>query len=135
MLVKTMGLTADFSGNFDDIDNGTYYYREIGIARKLGITAGVGNSRFEPDSPISRQGMMVMTAKALNNMKKINLNIDSTNLDKFGDKAQISPYAVPGLSAMVEAGLIEGRGKGISPLSYTNRTEAAVMLYKLYNFK
>jgi hypothetical protein len=65
LLVRTLGLTADFSDNFDDVKPGAYYYEAVGIAKKLGIAAGSGNNRFNPLEAISRQDMMVLTARAL----------------------------------------------------------------------
>jgi hypothetical protein len=60
-LVRTLGVDAKVSGNFDDIEKNAYYYKEIGIAKKLGITSGTGNNKFNPDAGITRQDMTVLT--------------------------------------------------------------------------
>lgn len=133
LLVKTLGLTADFNDNFDDVKPGAYYYEAVGIARKLGIAAGSGNNRFNPLEPISRQDMMVLTARALEKYKDLKAAPDSTVLDKYTDKGDIADYAVGSLATLVKEGLITGSGATINPLANTTRAEAAVFLYRVYN--
>lgn len=43
------------AGNFEDIDPNAYYYTELAIAKKLGITTGTGNNKFDPDANITRR--------------------------------------------------------------------------------
>ena len=66
-----MGVDAKVDGNFDDIDKDAYYYEEIGKAKMLGITYGIGNNKFSPDASITRQDMMVLTERALRIMKNL----------------------------------------------------------------
>ncbi|MDF2522711.1 MAG: multidomain protein with s-layer y region, glug motif, ig motif, i-set domain, pkd domain [Clostridiales bacterium] len=133
LLVKTLGLTAEVNSNFDDVERGMYYYEAIGIARKLGITDGIGNNRFNPKDMISRQDMMVMTARALEKLKKLKLAGTSHILDKFNDKSKIAKYANESLEALVREGLVTGSGDIINPCSNTTRAEAAVFLHRIYN--
>lgn len=63
LLVKTLGLSAKSDSNFDDVKPEAYYYKPVGIAKKLGIAVGAKN-RFEPGEYISRQDMMVLAARA-----------------------------------------------------------------------
>jgi len=83
LLVKTLGLNTKFDSNFEDINPAAYYYEAIGIARKLGITSGVGNNRFNPNAPITRQDMMVLTERALRIAKKITGKGKASNLDRI----------------------------------------------------
>ncbi|PKM78554.1 MAG: hypothetical protein CVU90_02110 [Firmicutes bacterium HGW-Firmicutes-15] len=133
LLVKTLGLTAHFENNFDDIKPGSYYYDEVGITKKLGITSGLGNNKFKPAENISRQDMMVLTARALTKYKKLEAAKTSTELDKFKDQTEIAGYAQESLTSLVKAGLISGTGNAINPRANTTRAEAAVFLYKIYN--
>ncbi|MGE5485143.1 MAG: S-layer homology domain-containing protein [Ignavibacteriales bacterium] len=48
LLVKTLGLTAQFYDNFDDVEKSAYYHEAIGIAKRLGIASGTGENRFNP---------------------------------------------------------------------------------------
>ncbi|HYE81728.1 MAG TPA: S-layer homology domain-containing protein [Clostridia bacterium] len=69
--VRTLGLETKADSNFDDISKNAYYYREIAIAKKLGIIGGVGNNKYNPDASITRQNMMVLSEKALRLQKKL----------------------------------------------------------------
>jgi hypothetical protein len=132
-LVRTLGVDAKVDGNFDDISSNAYYDKEIGIAWKLGITGGVGNNKFNPDAGITRQDMMVMTARALEKYKGLKAAAGPGVLDSFNDKEAIAGYAVESLAAMVTEGLIAGSGDKLNPCAQTSRAEAAVLLYRIYN--
>lgn len=86
-LIRTLGIDARVDGNFDDIDKDAYYYKEIGIARKLGITKGTWSNKFSPDASITRQDMMVLTERALRMLKKLEVQGAASDLDKFADKS------------------------------------------------
>lgn len=131
-LVRTMGVDAKVEGNFDDISRDAYYYKEIGIAKKLGITNGRGNNKFSPDASITRQDMMVLTERALRMLKKLEGQGTTADLDKFADKSLIAAYAVNGVASVVKEGLIVGSGDRINPLGNTTRAEAAVFLHRIY---
>lgn len=133
LLVKTLGLKADFDGNFDDVQPGVYYYEAVGIARELGIAAGSGNKRFNPQENISRQDMMVLTARALEKFKELKAAGDTTVLDKFSDRGDIAGYAAESLATLVEEGLISGDRDKLNPRAQTTRAEAATFLYRIYN--
>jgi uncharacterized repeat protein (TIGR02543 family) len=133
LLIKTLGLTAEFDDNFDDVEPGAYYYEAVGIAKKLGIAAGIGNNRFNPKENISRQDMMVLTARALEKYKGLKAAGGSAVLDKFSDKGDIAGYAVNSIAILVKEGLIAGSGDRLNPRANTTRAEAAVFMYRIYN--
>jgi len=133
LLVETLGLTADFDSNFADVEPDGYYYEAAGIAKKLGIANGTGDNRFNPNEHITRQDMMVLTARALEKFKGLQVSGDLTALDKFSDKGEIGGYALESLATLVKEGLAAGYGNTINPLGNTTRAEAAVFLYRIYN--
>jgi len=132
-LVRALGVDAKIDGNFDDISTDAYYYKEIGIARKLGITTGTGNNKFSPDANITRQDMMVLTERALRMLKMLKQQGTASDIDAFTDKSLVAPYAVNGVASVVKEGLIVGSGDKVNPLGNTTRAEAAVFLYRIYN--
>ena len=132
-LVRTLGVDAEVDGNFDDISSDAYYYKEIGIAKKLGLTSGTGNNKFSPDACITRQDMMVLTARALRMLKKLEAQGSDADLDRFADKSLVAAYAVNSVASVVKEGLITGSGDKLNPLGNTTRAEAAVFLYRVYN--
>ncbi|QHT59779.1 hypothetical protein GXP70_07310 [Paenibacillus lycopersici] len=135
LLVRTLGLSADFTDNFADIQPEDYFYKEIGIAKKLGITTGSGDNRFNPAASITRQDMMTLTEKALRSLDRISQHGSAADLDGFADESRIAAYAADSVAALVKEGLIEGDGDFIHPLASTTRAEAAVFLYRIYNLK
>ena len=132
-LVRTLGVDAKLEGNFDDIRWDAYYYKEIGIAKKLGITNGTGNNEFSPDDSITRMDMMVLTERALRMLKKLDTQGKASDLEKFTDKSLIAAYATDSIASVVKEGLIIGSGDRINPLGNTTRAEAAVFLHRIYN--
>jgi len=79
-----------FDSNFEDIDKNAYYYNEVGIVKELGITKGIGNNRFNPTENITRQDMMVLSARVLEKLKNLKVAEFSDVLDKFTDKMDIA---------------------------------------------
>lgn len=133
MLVKSLGLTADFKDNFADAKPGVYYYESLGIAKKLGIATGSGDNQFRPKEKISRQDMMVLAARALEKVKKLETSVNSGVLDQYSDKDRIAGYASECLAALIQNELIAGSGNKLNPRGDTTRAEAAVFLYRIYN--
>ena len=133
MLVRTLGLTADFEENFADIEPSAYYYDAVGIAKKLAIADGSGNNCFNPNQSISRQDMMVLTARAMEKCKELKATSDTDLLKEFSDRGAIAGYAVESLSTLVKEGLAAGTGNRLNPGKLANRAEAAVFLYNIYN--
>jgi len=133
LLVRTLELWAEVEDNFYDVKPDAYYYEAVGIARKLGITTGVGNNRFSPKESISRQDMMVLTARALKNFKGLKATAGIAILDRFADRRDIAGYAAENLALLISEGLITGSEGKVNPRGWTTRAETAVFLYRIYN--
>jgi phage tail protein X len=133
LLVRIMGLTSEFDNNFADVDSNAYYYEALGIAKELGLATGTSNNEFHPKENISRQDMIVLTARALEKFKGLEPAHDSAALDVYSDRKDIAAYAESSLTVLVEVGLISGSGDKLNPRGLTTRAEAAVFLYRIYN--
>lgn len=133
MLVRTLALTSEIGSNFSDVKPDNYYYEELGVAKKLGISTGVGNNLFLPKDPICRQDMMTLAARAMQLTGKLKAAGDVSSLNRFSDKENIHPYAMKAIAAMVKEGLIKGDGSRINPAANTTRAEIAVFMYRIYN--
>jgi lactocepin len=129
-LIRSLGLTAKFSSNFSDVNDKDYYYNELGIAKELGIAQGVGDNSFNPASPITRQDIMVLTARAMTKAGKLKTAV-SADLSKYTDYSDIAVYAKESMGKIVADGIIIGAGNKINPLGMTNRAETAVILYRV----
>lgn len=132
-LVRSLNIDARIDGNFDDIKKDAYYYKEIAIAKKIGITNGIGNNKFNPDASITRQDMIVLADRALRMLNKFKQQGNVSDLEKFNDRSLIASYAVDSVASLVKEGLIVGSANNVNPLSNTTRAEAAVLLYRIYS--
>ncbi len=133
MLVKALGLSAKTQDNFADVSSSAYYAEALATAKALGITAGVGNNNFNPNAKISREEMMVLSARAMEQVGKPFAIASDSELKGYSDSAQISSYALNDVAALVKAGIIKGSGNSIKPKRTATRAEAAVIIYNLYN--
>ena len=132
LLVKALKLDADFTDNFADVNSDAYYYEAVGIAKKLGITAGTGNDKFNPKGEISRQDMMVLVVNAL---KAAGIKLDagtSADMADFKDASKVAGYAQDAVAALIKAGIIKGSNNAINPSSDLIRAEAAAVIFQIY---
>ncbi len=133
LLVRTLELKAEFAGNFNDVKTTDYYYDAVGIARKLGIANGIGNNKFNPREPISRQDMATLTFRALRIAKVINSDGIAKQPVKYNDAKQIAPYAYESVAILLENKIIERKGSEFKPGEYITRAEMADIIYNIYN--
>ncbi|HYF83411.1 MAG TPA: S-layer homology domain-containing protein [Clostridia bacterium] len=133
ILVRALGVNAVITENFSDIKATDINFKEIAIARKLGITNGVGNNMFKPDEYITRQDLMVLTERALSAVKKIKNKGTAADLDKFSDKSKVASYARDSVATMLKEGILIGAGAELGPVEKTTRAQAATIVYRIYN--
>ena len=65
MYVNALGLTAETTGNFADVETDAYYAEAVAIGKALGIFVGDSNNNFSPEALLSRQDMMAIIARGL----------------------------------------------------------------------
>jgi hypothetical protein len=130
MLVKALDLQADFTDNFKDVKEGSYYYDAVGIAKALGIAAGKTGDTFGPKDSITRQDMVVLMNKALQS-KNLTLDKPASDLSQFTDNAGVSAYARDAMAIMAANSIINGSNDKIDPKALSTRAQAAVVLNRL----
>ena len=132
MLILTRMLKTDvaFEDNFADVSTDKYYYNAIGMAKAIGIASGDG-ANFMPENSITRQDLITLAYRAFLNAGYIAESTDTTALDAFGDKAEITDYAVNPMASMVAAGIINGSDGNVNPKGNATRAEVAVMCARL----
>lgn len=134
MLVNAFGIDSGVSesgiDNFEDVEN-TYYADYVLAAKQLGIVRGVGNNRFVPDAPITRQEGLVMVYNCLKAQDEIPSSTWKKGLQSFSDADTVSEWAVEAVSCMVKAGIVQGDGRYLQPRSIMTRSQAVQILYNL----
>jgi len=124
-LIRTLGLTADSTEQFADVDPNKYCAMEIAIGKALGILNGVGDNKYNPEAAISRQDMMTIIARGMQ-------LTGEADLSAFSDRDAIADYALECVKAMIASGLIKGNADGtINPRGNTTRAESAVIMARI----
>lgn len=121
---------TDAKDNFSDAGN-TYYTGYLAAAKRLGISAGVGNNLFAPGAEITRQEMFTLVYNALKVIGRLPSGKSGTTLEAFSDADKVASWAKAGMSYLVEAGTIRGSGNRLFPTDTTTRAEMAQVLFNL----
>ncbi|SEL61694.1 endo-1,4-beta-xylanase [Paenibacillus sp. OK003] len=132
-LVRALELkgTGTNTAPFSDVQPTAHYAEAVAIAKELGIASGFEDNTFKPGNSISRQDMMVLTAKALKAAGK--QSAGNGNLASYSDAASISTYAMDSVASLVGSGIVNGKDGKIAPAEPLTRAEAAVILYRICN--
>ncbi|EFM08887.1 Endo-1,4-beta-xylanase [Paenibacillus curdlanolyticus YK9] len=137
LLVRTLNLqpngavNSPSSGAFSDVKEGDWYYDAVQAAQQFGVINGRGDGAFGASDTISRQDMAVMTFRALHAAGAA-MEPANREMTAFLDQFAIADYAQEAVTAMQQAGLINGMADGrFAPQHMANRAQAAVMLYPL----
>ncbi|MGV2886894.1 endo-1,4-beta-xylanase [Paenibacillus taichungensis] len=132
LLVRALELKGSGTNTavFSDVQPTAHYAQAVTIAKELGIASGFEDNTFKPSSSISRQDMMVLTAKALKAAGK--QSAGNGNLAPYSDAASISTYAVDSVTSLVGSGIVNGKDGKIAPADTLTRAEAAMVLYRIW---
>lgn len=119
-------------GTFEDVKPEHWFYKNVVLAKNIGIVSGIGNNLFYPNEPIKREDMAVIMARALKISGSPLPNHDLSILDKYSDRNTISDYALISVALLHGEKIINGKSKtSLAPQDYATRAEAAVMLYNI----
>lgn len=134
LMMRAYGIAPDENptGNFSDAGN-TYYTGYLAVAKRLGITAGVGNNMYAPGKEITRQEMFTLLYNALKVIGQLPQGDSGKTLSSFTDAGQIDSWATEAMSLLVETGTVGGSGGKLNPTGTTTRAEMAQVLYNLLN--
>ena len=131
LLMRTFKLEAATAEGFPDVAADAYFAEYVNKAKALGIVKGDETGRFRPYASITREDMMVMTARILEVAGFSTSAASETILTNYSDADQISGYAQEAVAKMISNNLIAGSNGAIAPKANTTRAETAVMLYRM----
>ncbi|TBL76237.1 X2-like carbohydrate binding domain-containing protein [Paenibacillus thalictri] len=119
--------------SFTDVSstNPAMPYIEWAVQNK--IVQGVGNNRFSPDSPITREQMAVMMAGfAQTTGYKLPVYRQAVT---FADGAEISSWAQDAVRAIQQTGVVEGKDNNrFDPAENATRAEASTILQRFVEY-
>ena len=132
MLMRSYGIEPqeNVSENFDDAGS-TYYTNYLAAAKQQGISNGIGNNLFAPESKITRQDMFTLVYRALDVIGELPRATSSLKVTDFNDAADISDYALDAMNAFVEAGVVSGSDGKLNPIGSSTRAQMVQVLYNL----
>ena len=134
LLVRAFEKESDNEENFTDVLPTDYFAGELAIARNTGLVQGIGDNKFAPKNFIKRCDMMLMIWRVLTSGDN-NLAGDGVyDVPSYPDFDTVPDYAKEAVSALIGAGLVNGKGDNIAPLDNTTRAEVAVLLERVLNF-
>ncbi len=128
VLYRMAGEPLSFGASpFSDVSSKAYYYDAVRWAFENGIVDGVGNDRFNPKGPITREQLAVM----LHRYAGLPEAADPEAFASFSDGGQVSGWARSAINWAVEEGILNGKsGNRLDPKGNATRAEAATMLQR-----
>ncbi len=134
LLVRAFEKESDNRDNFSDVLDTDYFAKELAIARNTGLVSGIGDNKFAPRDFIKRCDMMLMVYRVLKS-EEIDLVGDGVlDVPQYSDFDTVPDYAKEAVSALIGAGLVNGKGARIAPNDNTTRAEVAVLLKRVLDF-
>ena len=117
---------------FTDVKQDSWYHTSVEWAYENGVVSGVGNSRFSPNSAVTREQLTLMLQKYAAYIGR-DVSARYSNLENsYKDTAKISSWAKNAVSWAVASGIISGNNGNLNPKGYASRAEAAVMFCKFH---
>lgn len=138
MYVTVMGHIAEIGeeysikeGLFSDVKSKAYYAPYVIWAVEKGISKGVGNNKFGPDNPITREQMATFTVRFFD---AYDIPFPkSTNKAIPKDYSKIADYAKSAVMKLLDCGFLMGDENGnFNPKNNTTRAEAATLAGRIY---
>lgn len=105
-------VSAAAKAGFDDVSDNAWYAGPVAWGVEKGILFGMGNNKFAPNEPITREQMAAIIDRFLTYMaKKCGVSYDHLQTHEaveFADGHKILAYAVDSVKVCQKYGLIEG---------------------------
>lgn len=136
MLVTVLGRLAgidpaDYAGksDFTDVDADSWYGPYVAWAAENGVVEGIGNGKFAPDDPITREQLCTMLVRYLG-ISDLNMpNVEDPAT--FSDQTQISDWAAEAVECFRLSGIVEGFAGAFRPQWNATRAEVSTVLARL----
>ncbi|NKQ21101.1 Ig-like domain-containing protein [Brevibacillus laterosporus] len=128
ILMRMFDLKSDVAGNTSDVPQNSYYSEAVTSLMGQGIIQSFEGEQFNPDTPITRQDLMVILYQA---MIKSGMELkkgEVAELNRFVDSNQVKNNAKEAISALIAEGIVKGDGRNLNPTAHASRAEIAVLL-------
>ena len=136
MAILVAGLYSENSTcDFADVSKEDWSYHYIATANQLEIINGLEEDRFGIGQGITRQDVAVIIYRILNYLNITGTNDKENIATQFKDTEKISDYAMEGINALSQMGVLNGFEDGtFKPQNNITRAETAKVLYVMKGF-
>ena len=123
---------ADASNPFNDVAEQSWYTGTVIWGVENGIVSGIGNGRFAPDAPVTREQVaMILYRYAAYHGYDVTFFADLTG---FSDASHISAWAHEAVCWAVDVGVVNGsshrQGLYLNPQDNAARAHVAAILMR-----
>ncbi|SEO31803.1 InlB B-repeat-containing protein [Paenibacillus sp. OV219] len=136
IIVRALGLKLmDGTGGFTDVQPSAWYADAVQTAYANNLINGFEDGSFRPNASITREQAMTMIAKAMK-ITGIDVNLQAGDAEalliRFADKASAGGWAVTGIAACLQSGIVSGQSAAaLAPKADITRAEVAVIIERL----
>ncbi|MHA7966140.1 S-layer homology domain-containing protein [Paenibacillus sp. CAU 1782] len=135
MLIHALDLdNVSATATFGDVVANDWFAPYVAAAADLGVINGRSANRFDPQAKITRAEMATMVARALKAKGATAVEDLDAELAVFSDAGQISSSLKEGVAFAAHHGIVIGNDGKFSPNSNATRAQAAVIIYRAFNF-
>ena len=132
ILYRVAGEPAFMNDNvFSDVPAGSYYEYPVVWASGKDIVNGVGNGKFAPNDPVTREQLVTLLYRYAKYME-CDVSVDEdTNFLSYNDVFDISEYAKDAVMWALSNGILQGDNKGnLNPGATATRAEVATIFQR-----
>lgn len=127
--VNSSGYT---SSRFSDVTDGQWYTAAVEWAAESGIVNGINADLFDPNSPMTREQMLVIL---YNYMKYKGYEIPESQSKSFADESEISSWALEAVQALRGIGIVLGKPDNLfDPKATGTRAEVATIFVRFVEY-
>ena len=121
---------AALASDFADVQQAVWYSAAVNWAWETGVAQGMSESRFAPNSGITREQFITMLYRSA---LRAGLAPEAgAALSAFSDGGTVSAWAREPMAWAVGSGLIVGSGGKLDPQGVTTRAQAAAIIARFY---
>ena len=114
---------ASYKGGFSDVTGSAWYAGAVQWASEKKVVTGLSDGVFAPDSPITREQLVVMLYRYMGEPA-----VSGSSLGRFSDSGNVSGWASQAMSWAVANGVVNGSNGALNPQGSATRAEVAQML-------
>lgn len=129
LICKIRGLGGSTAAlSFGDVSETAWYFPYVSAAYHNGLFMGKSETAFEPNAELTREEMTAV-------LQRIGAFAAYDGGYRFDDDGEISSWAKESVYALYGAGIVSGSDGKFLPKSPITRAEAAVMIYRMGEYR